>query len=167
MQIIDATTPDQFEAVRQLCWEYRDALAALGGEDAKAVLHSYSVKKYRSILDQLESEHAAPGGCVKLALIDGNEIGCGMFVTLEPGTAEIKRVFVRESARGTGAGRAIMESLVSECRSRGFRRILMDTGKALTAARNLYHSMGFKERGPYQMAHKEMLSHLVLFELEL
>jgi hypothetical protein len=42
-----------------------------------------------------------------------------------------------------------MEQLIADCRTLGFRRILMDTGQFLTTATALYDSMGFTRRGPY------------------
>ena len=167
MQIVDAQSRDHFQAVRRLCWEYRDFLLSLGGTDAEAVLHFYPVEKYARLMEGLEAEHMAPAGGIKLALQSNTTIGCGMFHTFAPGTAEIKRVYVRQDARGTGAGRAIMESLVAACRAAGFRRILMDTGRALTAAQGLYLSMGFRARGPYQDLPEELLPLLRFFEMEL
>ncbi len=167
LEIVEPKSPKQFDAVRELCWEYRDFLIDLGGENARAVSIAYPEDKYARLMNTLEQHHAPPQGGVRLALLDDKPVGCGMFQNLLPDTAEIKRVYVRDTARGTGAGRAIMEALVSDCRDRGYARILMDTGKVLTAARGLYNSMGFVEREPYHDLHLSAGDLLVYFEMEL
>ena len=40
-KIIEANTPEQFDAVRELCWEYRTFLLGLGQIDAKIVRTFY------------------------------------------------------------------------------------------------------------------------------
>ena len=46
-------------------------------------------------------------------------------------------------------------------------RILLDTGRPLMAARQLYLSLAFRERGPYWDAPPEIADRLVFFELDL
>lgn len=132
LAIIEPETPQQFDDVRQLCWEYRDFLIGLGGKSAQVCLRAYPHDQYDALMQTLETYHARPDGGLRLAIFRGEPVGCGMFQKFEPGTAEIKRVFVREAARGTGAGRGIMNALIRDCRDRGYDRILMDTGKILT-----------------------------------
>lgn len=154
-------------AVRALCWEYRAALAALGPFDAAIVDLFYPADAYGRLMDRLAEEHAPPAGGIVLARAAGAPVGCGMFHTLAPGTAEIKRVFVRETARGAGAGRAIVTALVGRCRAAGFRRIVLDTSRPLKAAQALYRGLGFTPRGPYQPVPEIARGHLLFFEMEL
>ncbi len=167
LKITIPNTQAEFDAVRQLCWEYRDFLLTLGPEDAKVVRTFYSRDKYAQIMDSLEQHHTPPNGGTKLACVDDRPVGCGMFHTLMPGTAEIKRVFVRDEARGLGVGRALMDSLLDQCRSRGYSRIVMDTGASMAQAKKLYLSMGFQLRGPYQEVPEHALQRMVFFEMEL
>ena len=55
----------------------------------------------------------------------------------------LEDVFVRESARGTGLGRALVEAALEQARSRGCRRIELDVQSDNTGARALYESCGF------------------------
>ena len=167
LEITDPKTPDQLDAVRRLCWEYLDFLRALSPFDAKIVDSVYPAEKYQSIVDNLEHEHAAPAGAIRLAWKDAQPVGCGMYHAFAPDTAEIKRVYVTDSARGTGAGYALMEALISQARNTGYKRILMDTSKPLVSAQKLYLSMGFKPRGPYQDVPDIADGHLLFFELDL
>jgi GNAT superfamily N-acetyltransferase len=167
LTVIDAKTPDELHAVRQLCWDYRAFLVGLGGFDAEVVTLFYPVERYTQLMEALDVEHAAPNGSIKLAMHNGKPVGCGMSHTLSPGTAELKRVFVRDEARGLGAGRDLMQALIAQCRSDGFERILLDTSTRLLAARALYLSLGFVERGPYHNVSDEVRARLVFFELDL
>ena len=167
LQIADPVTPDDFAAVRRLAWAYRDYLAALPPPDDKVTTFAYDPEAYIAILNRIETLHAPPAGALKLARLDGVAIGCGMMQTLAPGTAEIKRVYISDAARGTGAGRALLLSLLDAARTQGFSRILLDTGRPLMAARQLYLSLGFRERGPYWDAPPEIADRLVFFELDL
>lgn len=167
LKIIEATTGSDYDAVRQLCWEYRDHLLGLSPEDEVIVRMFYPRDAYLTIMENLPQEHAPPNGCVKLALHDGEPVGCGMIHKLMPGTAEIKRVFVRQEARGLGAGRAMMVALIDQCRADGFSRIYMDTAKALTTAQKLYFALGFKSRGPYQEVPEEAQARMAFFEMDL
>ncbi|WP_171240654.1 GNAT family N-acetyltransferase [Ruegeria sp. HKCCA5491] len=167
LSIIDPETPDHFDAVRRLCWEYRAFLLTLDEKSQRIVRTFYPREKYARLMDAIEVEHAAPTGGVRLALKDDQPVGCGMFHTIEPGVAEIKRVFVNEKARGTGAGYAIMSDLIQTCRLKGFRIIRMDTGKPLEAATRLYLSMGFELRDAYSEIPEVADGHLLFFEMDL
>lgn len=167
LEIKTPETVEETDHVRQMCWEYRDFLMSLGPEDVRIVTTFYPKDRYAALMAALEREHAAPAGGLKLALKDGAPVGCGMFHTVLPGAAEIKRVYVRDSARGLGAGRALMQALMDDCRARGFERIVMDTGRVQVAAQQLYLSLGFRLRGPYQEIPPETLDRLVFFEMTL
>lgn len=166
MEIVRADTDEQIDAVRELCWEYRDFLLALGGRATEIIQHYYGEEKYSALMDQLLEEHAHPGR-VLLMLKDGMPIGCGMFYPLDETSAEIKRVYIRPEARGLGAGRQIMDALIAQCRANGFKRILMDTGKKHDAAIALYDKMGFKRRGPYQPVPDWVQPEMIFFEMDL
>lgn len=167
LKIIEPETPDQLNAVRRLCWDYRDFLLTLDERSVQIVQTFYAKEKYARLMDTLAADHAPPDGGLKLAMLDGEPIGCGMFHTIAPGVAEIKRVYVRDTARGSGAGRAIMLSLIETCRDLGFDYIRMDTGKPLKAATQLYLSLGFHLRGAYSEIPEIARDYLLFFEMQL
>ena len=53
--------------------------------------------------------------------------------------------------RGRGAGRAILAHILEVARSRGYRRLSLETGsqEAFKAAQTLYESFGFAYFGPF------------------
>jgi putative acetyltransferase len=81
----------------------------------------------------------------------GNLLGIGAIRCLSPDHAEIKSMHTGEAARGRGIGRAMLTHLLEVARTRGFRRVSLETGTtaAFAAARALYHSAGFISCGPF------------------
>ncbi|HVL55277.1 MAG TPA: GNAT family N-acetyltransferase [Burkholderiaceae bacterium] len=77
------------------------------------------------------------------ALVDGAPAGCGAVVALEPGVGELSRIFVRESARRRGVGRAIMAVLEDAVRDR-VGRLVLETGTAQQESMRLYEACGYR-----------------------
>jgi GNAT superfamily N-acetyltransferase len=66
------------------------------------------------------------------------------------GTAELKRVFVRGSARGTGGGPALVTAAEQAAREAlGAVAMRLDTRKDLVEARALYAKLGYAEIPAY------------------
>ena len=57
--------------------------------------------------------------------------------------ANIEDLYVIESVRGKGFGRALTQRALAEATARGCRRVVLDTNERNTAARRLYEGMGF------------------------
>ena len=79
----------------------------------------------------------------------GTAIGCGAIVPAPDGTAEIKRMFVAEAARGTGAAAALIATLEAAARAEGATALRLETGIHSHAALRLYERHGFARRGPF------------------
>ena len=78
-------------------------------------------------------------------------LGVGAIKELDPAHAEIKSMHTAAEARGRGVGRAMLDHLISEARSRGYRRVSLETGTTpgFTAARAMYSSRGFVPAEPF------------------
>lgn len=84
-----------------------------------------------------------------VASIDGKAIACGALRQLdgeaaEAGDAEIKRMFVRSPKRGSGAATAVIRALEDEARSRGWMRLVLETGTAQPDAIRFYEREGYE-----------------------
>jgi len=115
----------------------------------------------------VEAEIAGlPGGYATILLArDGDEIvGCAALRPLEEGICEMKRLYVRPAARGSGAGRALVEASVARARELGFRAMRLDTLPTMDAARALYLSLGFRGIERYN---ENPVAGVLFFELEL
>lgn len=89
----------------------------------------------------LAGRETSPLGCVALRPLPGS--------TLADGVGEIKRLYVRPEARGTGLGAALARAVIGEARTIGYRELKLDTLAAMTAAQALYASLGFRECPAY------------------
>jgi putative acetyltransferase len=78
-----------------------------------------------------------------LARLNGAAIGCGG-VALFDDFAEVKRMYVREPARGRGVAQALLTRIEAEARLAGFFILRLETGERQTAALRLYAGAGFR-----------------------
>jgi GNAT superfamily N-acetyltransferase len=74
---------------------------------------------------------------------DGALVGCGVIKMVRSDAAELKRLFIRPQARGSGLGRRLFEMRVEEARRMGCRTIYADTVRGNTAMLNMYEKFGF------------------------
>ncbi|KAJ56420.1 acetyltransferase [Actibacterium mucosum KCTC 23349] len=93
------------------------------------------------------------GRDIKFFLIrsDDGLLGMGALKDMGGGQAELKSMHVVAEARGTGAGRAMLEHLLATARADGMRAISLETGSTddFLPARRLYEAYGFAECGPF------------------
>lgn len=87
----------------------------------------------------------APGGSFLVARRGEEILGCVGLVPLadRPGTAEVKRLWVAQAARGTGLGTQLMAAIEARARAAGFTRLVLDTNGVLTEAVAFYRRAGW------------------------
>ena len=83
--------------------------------------------------------------------VDCELVGVGALKELGEGHAELKSMHTAAEWRGRGAGRGLLDHLLEVARTRGARRVSLETGSmdAFAPARALYASAGFEECGPF------------------
>lgn len=162
-----ADLPRDWPAIERMCWDYRDYLCALPGEVGAVARSEFNEQNWRDMLNTLSGLHSRPRGAVLLAELDGHPVGCGMVHPLSSQDAEFKRVYVAQSARGTGLGRALTQELIDRARKDGYSRVLLDTTIESRAAARLYEKMGFQARGPYADLPETLEKVLLFYELYL
>jgi putative acetyltransferase len=86
---------------------------------------------------------------VIVAYFDGKAVGCGAFKEYEPAVAEIKRMFVREEARGKGIAAQILHELEFWAMELKFQIAILETGCLLTSAIHLYEKSGYQRTPCY------------------
>lgn len=89
------------------------------------------------------AEFESAGGYFVIAKEAGEAVGCGAFRPVDERCAEIKRMFVRRTARRRGIARQILRHLEEEIRRRGFRSIVLETGCDNSEAMALYEAEGY------------------------
>lgn len=83
----------------------------------------------------------------------GSPVGCGGLRLLDARSAEIKRMYVVPSARGTGVSTAVLRSLEAEAASLGLTELLLEPGTGQPDAMRFYEREGYApipNFGPYR-----------------
>ncbi|MEI2414796.1 GNAT family N-acetyltransferase [Orrella sp. JC864] len=91
----------------------------------------------------------APGARFWVARQGARPVGCCALLPLQPGRAEIKRLYVDEPARGAGLGSRLLLALERQAARDGVATVLLETGVRQPEALGLYRKHGYVERGPY------------------
>lgn len=138
--------------------EFVQAQSAADIEDARRIFREYEqwlglslcFQSFEEELASLPGFYAPPDGRLYLAKIGSETVGCIGFRKLEEGVCEMKRLYLRESARGNGAGLELIEKVINEARAIGYAKMRLDTyppkmGKAVS----IYESHGFYKIAPY------------------
>lgn len=136
--LIDGHLPDRVGDLRTLFREYADWLAV-----------DLCFQDFEAELARLPGEYAPPQGRAVLAEVDGQLAGCVGLRPIADGWCEMKRMYVRDHARGLGLGRRLAERIVADGRSLGYAGMRLDTLDRLVAAKAIYASIGFRETPPY------------------
>lgn len=138
-RIEQAKTNDQIEEVRDLFREYESWLGL-----------SLCFQGFEEELKTLPGKYAEPDGRIFIGYVDDLPAGCIGLRKLDDGICEMKRLYLRRSARGQGLGNALIEKLIAEAKGIGYKKMRLDTyppkmGKAV----GLYESHGFRAIEPY------------------
>jgi len=118
-------------------------------EYARSLGIDLSFQGFAAELSSLHSMYAPPSGCLLIARRDGEALGCIGVRNLSGRSCEMKRLYVRDAARGSGLGRKLVLNAISIARSLGYQRMCLDTLADMTAARGLYRALGFLDTEPY------------------
>ncbi len=82
----------------------------------------------------------------------GRALGCAGLRLLEPGAAEIKRMYVEPSARGQGVAVALLRAVEDAARGLGLTMLKLETGWGQPDAVRFYEREGYtriENFGPY------------------
>lgn len=117
-------------------------------------------------LQGLPGFYRRPEGCLLLAETARGVAGVVGVRPVEPGVAEMKRLWVRPGNRGLGLGRRLAEASAAMARETGYVAMVLDTlsDPRLDAARGIYESMGFRQIPAY---YHNPLEGVVYYRLEL
>lgn len=92
---------------------------------------------------------AAPGSAFVLVLADGGAVAGGGIRRLDEGTAEVKRMWTAPSHRRRGLATAVLGALEDAAQVRGYRRLVLETGRAQPEAIALYETRGYQRISGY------------------
>jgi len=138
IEIVAAHTPRHLPSVVALFREYEASLD-----------FSLCFQDFEREVAELPGRYAPPPGRLLLGFVQGRALGCVAMRKLDAAACEMKRLYVRPEARGTGLGRRLAEQIVIEARECGYGTMRLDTVSTMRAAIALYRSLGFRETEPY------------------
>jgi putative acetyltransferase len=85
------------------------------------------------------------GGAFVVAWLEGEGVACGAIRPMNDGVAaEVKRMYVKPSARRRGISRHVLAKLESLAREFGYSILRLETGNLQPEAISLYESSGFE-----------------------
>jgi GNAT superfamily N-acetyltransferase len=140
MSDVRAAQPEDLDEVRALLSAY-----------ARALPFALDFQDFDEEVATLPGRYAPPGGALLVGGIDGRIVGCVGVRGLDGETCEMKRLYVSETARGSGLGRVLAEASIVEARRLGYRRMRLDTVPGMETAQALYARLGFTEIEPYTL----------------
>jgi GNAT superfamily N-acetyltransferase len=135
-----------FEAVDSACAEARSCLERYYDELRERFAEPYEPELHP---EPPRAAFLAPDGRFLVARLEGRPVACGGVTRLSAADALITRMWVAREARGRGIGRRLLHELEAAAAELGFRRIRLDTNRALVEARALYLEEGYREIGAF------------------
>jgi putative acetyltransferase len=154
--MIKITEPDyknDMEIVRELFVEYKQFIGI-----------DLCFQDFQNELAELPGKYAPPEGCILIAYLNNQPVGCVALKNIGEKTCEMKRLFVKQQFQGRKIGRMLAESIIEKAKNKGYKMMKLDTVESLKPALCLYKSLGFRETKPY--VHNP-LDQPLFFELDL
>jgi len=134
------------EAARDLIAEYLRWIASVA-----AASYGLSFDVDAMVASDIEdrAKFYPPSGRFYVIRREDAYVGVGCLKRITPSVAEIQRMYVQPHVRGVGAGRLMLQQLLSDARAIGYEVVRLESLKFLSAAHALYKSVGFTEIAPY------------------
>jgi heme-degrading monooxygenase HmoA/GNAT superfamily N-acetyltransferase len=131
--------PDASLEIRAVDAGSPDAQALIAALDADLLRRYPGVPTHGIDVD----EFRRADGELFVAYVSGGAVGCGGYRPIAPDTVEIKRMWVPPSHRRQGLSKRILEKIETAARSRGFKRVVLETGVLQPEAMLLYSKSGY------------------------
>jgi putative acetyltransferase len=96
----------------------------------------------------LPGKYAGPRGRILLGSAAGSIDGCVALKPVDRTICEMKRLYVRPRARGTGLGFGLIERVIAEARAIGYAEMRLDVLAEFAQAKRLYAAFGFVPAEP-------------------
>ncbi len=123
------------------------------GEAATRLIRELSadiIRRYAELGDDgsgsfSPSDVLVPRSAFLVARLEDQPVGCAALRPLDVEAAEVKRMYVAESARRKGVGRALLADLERMAGGFGYRILRLETGNRQPEAVALYESCGYRQ----------------------
>ena len=150
MQVLDDDARERGITDERCFAPGREAAWTLFAEYLTELGEDLSFQGVEEELRTLPGKYGPPYGALFVLWRGDEPLACGAIRPLPRETdCELKRLYVRPSARGEGIARAVAETLLAAARNLGYARVRLDTLERLVPANRLYASLGFRPSAPY------------------
>lgn len=146
IHLVAVDDPATREAARDLIAEYLRWIASMAAA-RYGLLFDIDAMVTSDIDDR--AKFYPPNGRFYLVRREDANVGVGCLGRVTPTVAEIQRMYVQPHVRRVGAGRLLLQQLLSDARAIGYEAVRLESLRCLAAAHALYKSVGFAEITPY------------------
>lgn len=151
---IEAKSTEDFARAAKLFEEYADHINI-----------NLDFQEFDQELREIGKQYARPTGALVMAFSrDQRAQGCFGVRKIDETVCELKRMYVREDARGQGLGGKMLKQAIEVARELKYKWMRLDTLPTMVAATHLYRQFGFYEIAPYRY---NPIAGTRFFELEL
>jgi ribosomal protein S18 acetylase RimI-like enzyme len=102
-------------------------------------------KSDEQFLSDPQEKVIKPGGFVLFARLDGKIVGTEALIKHDEQTYELTKMAVTKESQGRQVGRKLALEAIKRAKNVGANQLVLLTSPSLTAAYNLYRSLGFVE----------------------
>jgi putative acetyltransferase len=140
IQIFEAVTESDYNTAKELFLEY-----------AAELEFDLCFQNFDEELKQLKEQYGKPTGILYLVKYKSDFAGCAGIRKFSGGICELKRMYIKESLRGKGAGKLLLKKAFEGAEKLGYYAMRLDTLPRMKAAIAIYEKTGFKEIKPYRL----------------
>lgn len=139
VEIIRVTSDQDYKEAARLIREYADRLN-----------FDLSFQNFEDEMNSLPIMYNERDGGLFLAHLYQQPAGVVGLRRFNDADGEIKRMFVREQARGNGIGKMLLKKCIETARALNYATVKLDTTDTMQSAIKLYLDAGFMEIEPYR-----------------
>lgn len=163
ISIFQAESTRDMTHAEKLNWEYLEWINAMTLEELNVNVDIKSMHD-QDMLNMYK--FSQPYGRLLLSEYNSQIAGMGCLRKIQKKICEIKRMYVRPVYRGKGIGKALLDMLIDEAQSIGYRAVRLDSANFMTGAHPLYRAAGFTDIDPYPESDipEEFHSHCLFME---
>jgi GNAT superfamily N-acetyltransferase len=143
LEITPVRTQTEANAIRALVPAFFDWMRVRYPDHAANIDAYIKVQDIAGQMRDLLTLFAPPHAACLLARLDGVPVGMVMTKPHSPGTCEMNRMYVADTARGHGVGKALVAAILRTGRDLGYSRMVLSCGPYHTEALQLYAKAGF------------------------
>lgn len=136
---------DNNEEIEELFKEYTEMLVKNDSNFAKYL----EIQNYDSELEHLSDKYGLPDGRLYIVKVEDKAAGCIALRKIDDENCEMKRLYVRPEFRGHNIANKLVEMIIYDAKTIGYKTMLLDTLPFLEGAIHLYKKFGFYEIESY------------------